>query len=306
MQTDVVYPQSNPSLWVFSGIIACILYVLMFALLMSVLFVTRKNIPINTHRAESEFIFTDNDNIELAEVLPQDESLPQDTQTTIEESKPANDSVAIESNPVPINPQPKSSQEVPRKVAQPNLADIFSFIPSETIQDKKIIEQQQQKKAQEEELARIAKEQHEKAQLLAQNAALIQQSTRALQQATRTLQDNVKQAMQVKIAIEKPTFAGSSDDKEKYNKWYDAIQEILMTEWQKNKFYYQTPTGATVRIVVSASGRLSYLYMINQSPFNEYNAAVVAFLRNMETRLFPPPPKEAVEFTININSVLRY
>lgn len=322
MQTDVVNPHSSPSLHCFSAIVACVAYILMLALLINALIYTTKISKSFGNNTDTQLAFNTNESIELAEVLNEntevntpdkDESLLEQKEITpekIEETKEA-DTTSNQPKTIasPEIAKTKSTQE-PKEQAEvkpePNLADIFSVVSSQTIQDKRAIEKEKQKKLREEELARLEQEQKEKTKQLAESAAAIQQSTKALQQATRSLQDNVKQAMQTKINIEKPKFAGSPDDREKYEKWYDEIEQILMEEWKKNKFYYQSSTRAVVRIKVSAGGRLSYLYMIKQSPFGEYNSAAINFLHNMENKLFPPPPRDDIELTVNLDSTLRY
>ena len=46
--------------------------------------------------------------------------------------------------------------------------------------------------------------------------------------------------------------------------------------------------------------------MISQSPYSDYNNSVIEFLRKMETRLFPPPPAESVDMSMELENILRH
>ncbi|STQ85878.1 TonB C-terminal domain-containing protein [Helicobacter muridarum] len=302
MQTNIVHTNSSLPLCFMSGVAAFIIYLLMIMILISIIFHVRKQVNINTYNTESEFIFQIDSAIELSQVI---DSNPKESQQE-EQTKPEE----TEENP---EPTPTPQERIVKKPIEPNLIDVFSFIPSETIQNKNPLEEEKQRKAEEEarqkaQQEKLEREQRDKerTEALLRQADAIKQSAQALRQTSQTFKNSVNDAIQIKITVEKANISSSPDDMQKYDKWYDDIQEILMLEWQKNRFYQQTPTGTTVRIKVDNSGKLYYMYIVRPSPFNEYNNAVITFLRSMEEKIFPIPPRDSIEFNININSDLRY
>lgn len=302
MQTNIINNNSSFTLYFISGAVAFIIYLLILMLIISTMFYMRKQVDINTYNynIESEFIFPIDSTIELSQVL---DSSPKESQ----QEKPEEIKENILKEPEPAQ---TPNENIEKNPVKPNLVDVFSFISSETVHNKRAIEEEKKRKAEEEKAQqeKLEREQRDKerAQVLQRQADVIKQSTQALRQTSQIFKDSVNQAMQIKITVEKAKISDIPNDRQKYDKWYDDIQKILLIEWRKNRFYLQTPTGATVRIKVDSSGKLSYMYMVKQSPFNEYNNAVIAFLHSMENKLFPVPPKDSIEFSININSTLRY
>ncbi len=318
MKEDVVMHKNSPSLHIMSGLIACCIYVLMLLLLLGGFKFYKEQV----HYGEEEAVIAEilaNESIELAAVVPQNDTMQQATQqqeAPIEETPiqtqptPAQEIVQA---PKEISPPPKQAQtlaekpkEIKEKPKEVDLADVFANVSSKTSQDIRKEEEAKRKQQIQE-----AKKQQDEAQKvkqaqLAQNALAIEQSTKALQQATQNLNTNIKQAMTTKIVLEKPKFSGNAEDKKKYDKWYAQIEQILMNEWQKSGNFYQAATSAKVRIRIDSGGKLTYLFMVAHSPYGDYNSSVIAFLRKMETHLFPPPPADGVDMSMELENTLRH
>ena len=327
MKEDVVMHKNSPSLHVASGFAAFLIYALMLILLIGGFRFYKEQVRYGEEEAVMAEILA-NESIELADIAPQEDSALQELQQAMtQENTPQEqieekmtESIAkqeaetpkeitppkqtlVEKTPEKLVEKPKEAQEKPKEV---NLADVFANVSSKTSQD--IRKEEEAKRQKELDEARKQRDEAQKAKQaqLTQNALALEQSTKALQQATQNLKTNIKQAMTTKIMLEKPKFSGNAEDKKKYDKWYAQIEQILMSEWQKSGGFHQAATSAKVRIRIDAGGKLTYLYMVSQSPYGDYNSSVIAFLRKMETRLFPPPPAEGVDLSMELENTLRH
>lgn len=318
MKEDVVMHKNSRSLHIVSGLAAFFIYALMLILLIGGFRFYKERVKYGEEEAVIAEILADK-SIELDAVVPQqqEENLQQETQpkdtNPIEENITQTTEKEVIESPKITQTTPKQTQEVaekPKEVKEPpkevDLSDVFANVSSKTSQDIRKEEEAKRKK----ELEEIEKQRDEaqkaKQTQLAQNALALEQSTKALQQATQKLNSNIKQAMTTKIVLEKPKFSGNPDDKKKYDAWYAQIEQILMSEWQKSGIFDRAATSAKVRIRIDEGGKLTYLFMVAQSPYGDYNSSVIAFLRKMETRLFPPPPGDGVDMSMELENTLRH
>lgn len=311
MKEDVVMHKNSRSLYIVSGLAAFFIYALMLILLIGGFRFYKEQVKYGEEEAVVAEILADK-SIELDAVVPQQqETQPKDTNPIEENITQTTKKEAIESpNITQTTPKQTQVAEKPKEVKEPtkevDLSDVFANVSSKTSQDIRKEEDAKRKK----ELEEIEKQRDEaqkaKQTQLAQNALALEQSTKALQQATQKLNSNIKQAMTTKIVLEKPKFSGNPDDKKKYDAWYAQIEQILMSEWQKSGIFDRAATSAKVRIRIDEGGKLTYLFMVAQSPYGDYNSSVIAFLRKMETRLFPPPPGDAVDMSMELENTLRH
>ena len=324
MQVEFLESKQNPLLHVVSGAIAFVLYVLILGLIVSALLYRDIVEPIDFNidmylelpeaidlPAQTEF----KQEVKQEKIAPPvekpiEKQEPIQTKEEVPQDLPKQEVIPIPKEeapiPTPADPAPK---EAP--VEKPDLRDIFSGVSSQTAGERRLIEEEERRvaleKAQQEELERLEKERQEQNKLLSMDAEKIKQSAAALQKTATGFRQTVTQVANMKFEIDKPSLGApvSQKEEEDYDGWYNQIQSIFAEAWQQNRFYYDTATGATVRIKVSATGKLTYLYMTKQSPFSEYNEAVEAFLHTMEKKNLPPPPK-GLEFNISVNSMPAY
>ncbi len=309
MKQDIVIHKNSPSLHLFSGVIAFFIYAVMLILLIGGFKFYKEQVRYGEIDSNISEIITD-ESIELSQIVEQNinQNIQQSQQEIIEEiQKPLiQQEITQKEMPKEIVKEKQQKPQESKKEKEVDLADVFSNVSSETYKDRKAREKEQEEQQKELKRKQLEEEQKARAEQLAQNAAAIKQSTQALQQATQNLQDNVKKALTTKISLERPKFVGNSEDKAKYDKWYAQIEQILMNEWKKSSNFYQATTSAKVRIKIDSGGKLTYLYMITQSPYAEYNGSVIIFLKKMETRLLPPPPADGVEIAVNLENTLKH
>ena len=317
MKEDVVMHKNSPSLHIVSGLIAFFIYALMLILLIGGFRFYKEQVRYGEEEAVMAEILADK-SIELDSVVPQQQEEISNQNTQPQPTNPIEENITktpeketTESQKItPTTPkqtqaaeQPKEVKETPKEV---DLADVFANVSSKTSQDKRKEEEAKLKQELEEIQRQRDEAQKAKQAQLAQNALALEQSTKALQQATQNLNSNIKQAMTTKIVLEKPKFSGNPDDKKKYDAWYAQIEKILMSEWKKSGSFSQAATSAKVRIRIDEGGKLTYLFMVAQSPYGDYNSSVIEFLRKMETRLFPPPPGDGVDMSMELENTLRH
>ena len=299
MQAEFLESKQNPLLHIVSGAIAFVLYVLILGLIVSALLYRDIDEPIDF-------------NIDMYLELPEAIDLPAQTESKqeakqekvappVEKQEPiqAREEVPQVQPKQEVIPSPKEEVPIPKPadpapkevpVEKPDLKDIFSSVSSQTAGERRIIEEEERRvaleKARQEELERLEKERQEQNKLLSMDAEKIKQSAEALQKTATGFRQTVTQVANMKFEIDKPSLGApvSQKEEEDYDGWYNQIQSIFAEAWQQNRFYYDTATGATVKIKVSATGKLTYLYMTKQSPFSEYNEAVEAFLHTMEKK----------------------
>lgn len=307
MKEDVVTHKNSVSLHIISALIALLIYLLMVLLLIGGFRFYKEKVK---HEGGEKAVMSDvisNESIELAAVVPQKEESPEQEPKKVEQKEVPQ---TPEKNVQPQTPSPKPTQandtkEV-KETKEVNLADMFANISSKTSQD--VRKEEEAKRRQE--LAEMKKQQDDvqkaRQAQLAQNAMALEQSTRALQQVTQNLNSNIKRVATTKVVLEKPKFSGNAEDKKKYEAWYAQIEQILMSEWQKSGSFYQAATSAKVRIRIDSGGKLTYLFMVEQSPYGDYNDSVIAFLRKMGTRLFPPPPGDGVDMSMTLENTMRH
>lgn len=321
MKQDVIMHDTDRKLHFYSGLGAFIIYFLVLLLVLGGFHFYKERVRYG--EIEPSNAVVELEGIELDNVNEQEKNTESNITQPIQDSKQDTKIEKVQEAPKDLlTPQTKESAKQPPKASQKeiqeakpeekelDLADMFSNISSETMQDRKA---KQEAQRQEEILLRKKQQEEAKkqqAQQLAQNAAAIEQSTRALQQSAKNLQENVKQVVASKANLEKPKFVGNSKDKAKYDEWYANIEQILMNEWKKSPKFYQSSTTAKVRITIDSNGRLKYMYMIQQSPYGEYNNSVVEFLKQMEKRAFPPPPGdgfgESIHTNLELENTLRH
>ncbi|MCI5786977.1 MAG: TonB C-terminal domain-containing protein [Helicobacter trogontum] len=316
MKEDILIHKNSPSLHVMSGFIALFVYALMLILLIGNFRFHKEQVRYGEEDAVIAEILsnesveltgvTESPSQELQQPMTQNTNPQEQIQEILTESS-AKQEIEIPKKTTPpkqaLAEKPvEKPQEVKEKPKEVNLADVFANVSSQTSQD---IRREEEAKRQQQ-LNEIRQAQQAKQAQLAQNALALEQSTKALQQATQNLQTNIKQAITTKIVLEKPKFSGNAEDKKKYDKWYAQIEQILMGEWQKSGGFHQAATSAKVRIRIDAGGKLTYLYMVSQSPYGDYNDSVITFLRKMETRLFPPPPAEGIDLSMELENTLRH
>ncbi len=306
MKEDIVIYESNPSLHFFSGISACIVYLLILLLIVGGFHFYNEQIHYGEIDDSADFIEQDmqKKGIELSEIV--DEKPSQDPNLLLLPIQPIQTPEPTQTHkPIPIK-TPDTTPEPQPKQKEINLEDMFATVSSETTQNRRAKEEAQRQQEIQLRRKQLEEEQKTRAAQLAQNAANLNQSTKALQEATQNLQNNVKQVMTAKIDLEKPKFTGNSQDREKYNKWYTQFETILMQEWKKIGKFHRA-TVVKVRIRVDSTGKLSYLYMITQSPYGDYNNYAVSFLKNMENKPFPSPPDgNAIDMNLSLESTPTY
>ncbi len=319
MKQDVVMHKNSPSLHLFSGFIAFTIYVIMLVLIVGGFKLYKEQVRYGELDSNLSEIIV-NESIELSEVIDKNEEQNTQLEQITEEIKEPVEEVAQPLESIVITQEKQQIQqkkEVDKKTQESkqvdikpkkevNLVDVFSNVSSETLKDRKAKEDEKRKQELETQKRMLEEAQKARADQLAQNAAAIKQGTQALQQATKNLQDNVKKALTTRISLEKPKFVGNSDDKAKYDKWYAQIEQILMSEWKKSSNFYQASTSAKVKINIDSGGKLTYLFMVIQSPYVEYNNSVVVFMKKMETRLFPAPPGDGVELAVSLENTLKH
>lgn len=316
MKEDVVMHKNSPSLHIMSGLIAFLIYAIMLILLIGGFRFYKEQVKYGEEEAVMAEIL-DEKSIELASVEPQQEEIiqqdskPQEEIQTEEVIQKMPEKEIIDSPPITQStPNKIQVEEKPKEVKEPqkevDLADVFANISSKTSRD--IRKEEEAKRKQELEEAKKQREEAQRAKQaqLTQNALALEQSARALQQATQNLNSNIKQAVTTKIVLEKPKFSGNSEDKKKYDEWYAQIEQIFMNEWKKSGSFYQAATSAKVRIRIDAGGKLTYLFMVSQSPYGDYNSSVISFMKKMETRLFPPPPGDGIDMSMDLENTLRH
>ncbi|RDU66538.1 hypothetical protein CQA53_03625 [Helicobacter didelphidarum] len=310
MKQDIIIHNNNFSLHFLSACGAFIIYILLLLLLLGGFQFYKEHIRYG-EMPDSEFIAEIADGIEIAEII---ESTTPSEQIQEQIKTPLQQDLIIpqtqkQDSITPTQSQQKSensSQDSTPKPAEVNLADMFANVSDETLQHKKVREEIQRQEEIKLRKKQLEDAQKERAEKLAQNVAAIGQSTKALQQATQNLQQNVKQAIATKVNLEKPKFMGNSKDKVKYDEWYAQIEKILMTEWRKSSKFYQATTSAKVRIRIDSHGKLNYVHMIRQSPYGEYNSSVFSFLKSMEQRIFPAPPGDTIEMSLELENTLKH
>lgn len=316
MKEDVVMHKNSPSLHIVSGFIAFFIYAIMLFLLICGFRFHKEQ---DRHGEENSVIaeILADKSIELDSVVPQQEDntkqeiQSQNTNKTEKNITQTPEKEIIESPKVAqtipkqthATETPKDVKEAPKEV---NLADVFANVSSKTSQDIRKEEEAKRKQELEEIYKKQDEEQRAKQAQLTKNALALEQSTKALQKATQNLNSNIKQAMTTKIVLEKPNFSGNAEDKKKYDAWYAKIEQILMSEWQKSGSFDLAATRAKVKIHIDEGGRLTYLYMITQSPYGDYNNSVIAFLKKMGTKTFPPPPGDGVDMSMELENTLRH
>ncbi|MWV62770.1 hypothetical protein DCO58_02410 [Helicobacter saguini] len=314
MKQDVILENGSTKLRLYSGVGAFVIYFLVLLLLLGGFHFYKEKLRYG--ELESSDFVAEMDGIELDSIAP---NITQNNIESTTTETPENGNETKQIDPIlatiPKEPtkeipkeEPKTSQKEIKSATNEtqekkeiDLADMFSNVPSQTLQEKKA----QEEAARQEEINLRKKQQEDakkqQALQLAQNAAAIKQSTQALQASAQNLQENVRQAVASKVNLEKPKFVGNSQDKAKYDEWYAKIEQILMSEWRKTAKFYQASTSAKVRIRIDSNGRLSYVHMITQSPYGEYNNSVMQFIRKMEKRAFPPPPGDGFGDSIDTN-----
>lgn len=308
VKQDVILENGDVKLRIYSGVGAIFIYFLVLLLLLGGFHFYKENMRYGElessdfidemNSVQLDSIQTESKNIESTSNTPREPAKIDPILATIPQETPKE---LPKEPPKTAQKEIKSNTENTEEKKEIDLADMFSNVSSQTLQERKAQEEaakQEEIKLRKKQLEDAKKQQAEK---LAQNAAAIKQSTQALQASAQNLQENVKQAVASKANLEKPKFVGNTQDKAKYDEWYARLEQILMSEWRKTAKFYQASTSAKVRIRIDSNGRLSYVHMIAQSPYGEYNNSVIEFIRKMEKRAFPPPPGDGFGDSIETN-----
>lgn len=328
MKQDVILSNhSDTKMRFYSGISALVIYFLVLVLLLGGFHFYKENMRYGELDTGDSMLLDDGIEIDSVEsnsknlekeatkisqeIQENTQNTPQDqlkqTKETMKEPTKIDPILAQTQSKDSTKEQPKEQKEIKSnteespKEKEIDLADVFSNVSSKTMQEKRL----QEEAARQEEI-KLRKKQQEEAQKqqamqLAQNAEAIKQTTQALQASAKNLQENVRNAVATKVNLEKPKYVGNSQDRAKYDEWYAKIEQILMREWRKTSKFYEASTSAKVRIRIDSNGRLSYVHMIKQSPYGEYNNSVIQFIRKMEKRAFPPPPGDGFGDSIDTN-----